>query len=208
MFPFQFKNTALKEQALTLASAHKTAPYERLEFLGDRVLALTISDMLFRAYPKEKEGDLANRFTALVREETLAKIALMWGVDTLLITHEKDLRHNASVLADVCEALLGAYYLEEGYAAVFEIVKTFWTPLMVAEKKPPKDAKTRVQEYVQKKTMQLPIYSVVSQTGPSHHPHFVVKIEAPGLGEALGEGSSKREAEQNAAHTLLEGLTQ
>ena len=207
MFPFAFKNADLQKQALSLASAHRTAPYERLEFLGDRVLALAISDMLYKTYPNEKEGDLANRFTALVREETLAKVALSWGVDTLLITHEQDLRHNASVLSDVCEALLGAYYLEEGYEAILTLVKTFWTPLMKAEKTPPKDAKTRLQEYVQKKTTKLPVYSVVNQTGPSHHPHFIVKVEADGLGEAFGEGSSKREAEQNAAHFLLEKLS-
>lgn len=206
MFPFNFRNKDLEKKALTLAVGRKSALYERLEFLGDRVLALCISDILYRTYPKEKEGDLAHRFTYLVRAETLAEIALFWGINKRLITNEKSLCQNSSVLSDVCEALLGAFYLDSGYEEVYKIIKKFWSPFMKTHKKPPKDPKTNLQELVQKKDSSLPTYQTIRQTGPSHCPVFEIKVTTSCFGEAIGIGSSKREAEQNAAIHLLESL--
>ena len=109
-----FKDKELLKKALSLSHHGKSAPYERLEFLGDRVLGLIVADMLYHTFPTEKEGELARRFTGLVREETLAHIAEQLKLGNLLITNENELRTNQSILADVCEAILGALYIDSG----------------------------------------------------------------------------------------------
>ena len=200
---YTFKQPQLFAKALTLASGNKSAQYERLEFLGDRVLGLIISDMLLKYYKKEKEGDIAKRFTALVREETLASVARQIELPEQLITKEGELRHNDSILADVMEAVLGAIFLDGGFDAAYDFAKPLFMPLLIQDIKPPIDSKTQLQEWVQKKKKTLPVYTLISRDGPDHAPSFVIKVSVEGLGESLGHGCSKRHAEQEAAANFL-----
>ena len=202
-----FQNKVLFKQAVTLSHHGKSAPYERLEFLGDRVLGLIVSDMLYAAFPNEKEGELARRFTFLVREETLAGIAIQLGIGDMMITNEHELRQNQSVLADVCEAILGALYLDKGLECVREFMTPIWTPLLHQNKTAQKDAKSALQEWAQQNGYQLPVYTLIKKTGEEHAPHFSMRAEILGFGCADGEGSSKKTAEQEAAKQLLRQVT-
>ncbi len=201
-----FKNKSLLRQALTLAHHGKTASYERLEFLGDRVLGLVVAEMLYTQHPDEKEGILARRFTELVREETLADVAHTLQLPRLLITNETELRQNQSILADVCEALLGALYLDQGLDTVKAFILSIWLPLMRQNKQAPKDPKSTLQEFAQKKGHTLPIYTILQKTGPDHAPSFQIEVSIPHIGSAIGQGDSKKTAEQQAAQILLEKL--
>ena len=198
-----FQNKELLKQALTLSHHGKSAPYERLEFLGDRVLGLIIADMLYHTFDKEKEGELARRFTGLVREETLAQIALQLNLGDMMITKEHELRTNRSVLSDVCEAVLGALYLDSGLEAVRSFMEPIWTPLLHMDKKAPKDAKSALQEWAQQHGHKLPVYTLIDKTGEEHAPKFIMQVDVEGLGQAIGEGTNKKTAEQTAASNLL-----
>ena len=200
---FHFKDKKLLQQALQLAQHGHSAMYERLEFLGDRVLGLVVSEMLFKAYPDEKEGALAKRFVALTREETLAEIAHLWQLNKQVITNEEDLKENNSILADVCEAVLGAIYLDQGLQAVKELIIPAWTPLMEANLDAPQDAKSACQEWAQKKYKVLPTYSFIEQTGTEHEPVFKMQVRVKKY-IAFGFGRNKKAAEQDAAKNLLE----
>ena len=202
-----FQNKALFKQAVTLSHHGKSAPYERLEFLGDRVLGLIVSDMLYKTFPNEKEGELARRFTFLVREETLADIANQLHIGDMMITNEHELRHNQSVLADVCEAILGALYLDKGLDVVREFMTPIWTPLLHQNKTAQKDAKSALQEWAQQHGYQLPVYTLINKTGEEHAPHFSVQVEIIGFGQAIGEGCSKKTASQEAAKQLLQQVS-
>ena len=198
-----FRNKELLKQALTLSHHGKSAPYERLEFLGDRVLGLIIADMLYHTFDKEKEGELARRFTGLVREETLAQIAVQLNLGDMMITKEHELRTNRSVLSDVCEAVLGALYLDSGLDAVRSFMEPIWTPLLHMDKKAPKDAKSALQEWAQQHGHKLPVYTLIDKTGEEHAPKFIMQVDVEGLGQAIGEGTNKKTAEQTAASNLL-----
>lgn len=202
-----FNDKSLFDMAITLSHHGQAASYERLEFLGDRVLGVIVADMLYRAFPKEKEGALARRFTALVREETLAEVAVKIGLPELLKTKENELRHNDSVLSDVCESILGALYLDQGLEAVRNFMAPLWTPLLTQDKEAPKDAKSTLQEFAQQKGYSLPIYSVLKRIGPDHAPCFLMQVEIMGMGLATAEGTSKKLAEQAAATELLNQVT-
>ncbi len=201
-----FNDQTLLRQALTLAHHGRTASYERLEFLGDRVLGLVVAEMLYLHHPMEKEGALARRFTELVREETLAEVAEKLGLPTLLITRENELRHNPSVLSDVCEAVLGALFLDQGLETVRQFIHPLWLPLMHRNKQAPKDAKSALQELAQKRGLPLPSYIVLKKSGPEHAPLFDIQVTIPDIGTAIGTGESKKIAEQHAAQNLLETL--
>ena len=198
-----FKNQHLWNQALQLAHGGQAASYERLEFLGDRVLGLIVAEMLYDNYPQEKEGALAKRFVALTREETLADIAHLWHLNKLIKTSDNDLRENNSILADVCEAVLGALYLDRGLEAVKSLMLPVWTPLMKADVMAPQDSKSACQEWAQSKFKCLPIYKVVEQMGDEHHPIFKVQVQVK-KHIAFGVGTNKKEAEKKAASNLLE----
>ncbi|MGN1063716.1 MAG: ribonuclease III [Alphaproteobacteria bacterium] len=197
-----FHDKKLYKQAVTLSHNGKPSAYERLEFLGDRVLGVIVADMLYRAFPKEREGALAKRFVFMVREETLAHVATKWGIPDQLITSEHELRHNQSVLADVCEAILGAMYLDQGLEAVRAFMTPFWQPLLQTDLISLKDNKSTLQEWAQKHKYDLPVYTVLSRTGPQHAPHFLVQVEIIGIGAETGEGSSIKAAELQAAQRL------
>lgn len=208
----RFKRKRLLREALTHPSAagDPTQSYERLEFLGDRVLALIVSDLLLGRFPKEAEGALARRLSALVRRETLAQVALDidLGDHLILAKSEKEggASENPALLANACEAVIGAIYLDGGLAAARDFVLPLWTPLLEAEQTPPQDAKTALQEWAQGRGLALPEYREVRREGPPHEPVFTVEVSVTGQPSAQGEGRSKRLAEQAAAAHLLAEL--
>lgn len=217
LFGRTFTNPDLLVEALTHASASgsgrkRKKSNERLEFLGDRVLGLTVAHILIETFPHENEGALTKRLVALVRKETLSKIArdlrlidqLSLGVGQRASLGDGK---NDAVLADLCEALLGALYIDAGYDAVLQFVERHWQPLINVMTAPPSDAKTTLQEWAQAQGKKLPVYETVSKTGPSHAPKFVVVARIEELGQAEGSGSNKRAAEQEAAAKLLKQLS-
>jgi len=209
---YEFSDPALARIALThrsaVVSGHQT--YERLEFLGDRVLALVIADMLFDAFPREDEGALAKRLVALVRRETLADVALRLGVGPLIRLsrgeEEAGGRENPAILADVCESLIGAVYRDGGMDAARAFIERYWSALMEGTVEPPKDAKTSLQEWAQGRGFALPSYRQVSRIGPDHAPQFTIEVSVGDFPPEIGDGPTKRVAEQSAAEKLLERL--
>lgn len=181
--------------------------YELLEFLGDRVLGLLVAEMLLDRFPKENEGAIAKRHSALVRKETLAEIALEIGLAPhIQLSYGEDQaggRKNPAILSDVMEAILAVVYRAEGILAARRFVQTYWTPWLERDLTPPRDAKTTLQEWLQSKGAALPVYSVIGQSGPDHAPRFEIEVRTNDHGTARAEGGSKREAEQTAAAELL-----
>ncbi len=208
----RFERKRLLREALTHPSAatDATQSYERLEFLGDRVLALIVSDLLMARFPQEAEGALARRLSALVRRETLAKVAadIELGDHLILAKSEQEAgaRANPALLANACEAVIGALYLDGGLAAARDFVLPLWTPLLEAEQTPPQDAKTALQEWAQGRGLALPEYLEVRREGPPHEPVFTVEVSVIGQPPTRGEGRSKRLAEQAAAARMLAEL--
>jgi len=211
-----FAKPALLREALTHPSASgrrggKSLNYQRLEFLGDRVLGLIVAELLYREFPREPEGDLARRLAALVREETLAQVAedLELGEFMVIAGSEEGAgeRANPSLLSDVCEAAIGALYLDGGLEAARAFIERCWRPLLAADLEPPQDAKTALQEWAQGRGLPLPSYREVAREGPDHEPRFTVAVSVAGHEAAEGEGRSKRAAEQAAAERLLIRLT-
>ena len=198
-----FKNPKLFDAAIQLASGSKAAAYERLEFLGDRVLGLVVAKLLYETYPNEKEGALAKRFVALTREGTLADVAHLWQLNKLVKTTDANLRENDSVLADVCEAVLGAIYLDQGLETVQKLMLPVRTPLMESDVQAPQDSKSACQEWAQHKFKCLPVYKIVERLGDEREPVFKVCVRVAKL-TAFGVGHSKKEAEKEAARNLLE----
>lgn len=208
---YRFKNSALLHEALThpSASSSRQPSYQRLEFLGDRVLGLVVAGLLLARYPGENEGDLAKRHARLVSREMAALAArkLELGPHIVLSKGEAEAggAENLSALGDVMESLLGAIYLDGGLEAAQKLALNLWEPLLAQDLAPPKDAKTTLQEWSQSKGLGLPVYQVLSSTGPHHEPSFTVLASVGGR-KAEGVGGSKRAAEQAAAKALLEGL--
>ncbi len=190
------------------AKAEATASdNQRLEFLGDRVLGLIVAEMLFSAFPEEDEGALAKRLASLVRQDGLALVASQIGLGRFLILskgeEESGGRDNPATLADACEAIMGALYLDGGIAAARAFVEKHWLPMMNADLAPPQDAKTALQEWAQAAGLNLPRYKVIRSEGPPHDPVFEVEAAVEGHPAANGTGRSKRAAEQAAASQLL-----
>jgi ribonuclease-3 len=213
-----FADASLLATAFTHVSALKSArsradSYQRLEFLGDHVLGLIVSDMLYRAFPKADEGELSKRLADLVRREACADVAKSLGLDEAIklgsVGAGASARLRNSVLGDICEAVIGAVFLDGGYAAAAEFVERNWTERMRKPVRPLRDPKTVLQEWAQGKGLPTPVYREVERTGPHHDPQFRVAVELPGLAAAEGIGGSKRAAEKLAATALLkrEGVT-
>lgn len=209
---YVFADKTLLDCALTHVSAipggpqHRPRTYQRLEFLGDHVLGMVVSDMLFRSFPTANEGELSRRLADLVRKETCAEAArgIDLGAAIKLGGPEAQAggRNRAAILADVCEALIGAVYLDGGYAAACDFVERFWRDRMLS-KRPLRDAKTLLQEWAQARGLPTPTYREIARTGPHHQPEFRVAVELPGLASMEGVGRSKRAAEQAAAAAML-----
>ncbi len=209
---YRFTNPALLEQALTHISAltgsrNRSGSYQRLEFLGDHVLGLVVSDMLFRAFTKADEGEMSRRLADLVRKEACADVARTIELGTAIKLGASEAnaggRGRTAVLADVCEALIGAVFVDGGYPAAAALIERLWSERMRTPTRPLRDSKTVLQEWAQARGLPTPAYREVERTGPQHHPEFRVTVELPDLGPAEGLGRSKRAAEQAAAAALL-----
>lgn len=207
---YRFADRKLLRRALTHASALGDAAqgenYQRLEFLGDRVLGLAVADMLLRAFPLASEGELSRRLAALVREETCAAVALAMELDRAVrVGPGKSARERVTpaILADVCEAVVGAVFLDGGFALAATLVTRYWTERMLAPAPALRDPKTTLQEWAQGRGMPTPAYREVERTGPHHDPQFRVVVELPDQPAAEGVGRSKRVAEQAAAAAML-----
>jgi len=207
----QFANPLLLCQAVThrsVATGRGEHGYERLEFLGDRVLGMAVAAAVFHHFGDEAEGKLSMRHVELVRKETLAAVAIELGIDALIVMSPGEehggTRGSASVLADIIEALLAALYLDGGEAAAFGFVERNWKARMLAHAKPPRDAKTTLQEWALARGLPLPSYEMREQTGPAHAPTITICVVVEGLGRIETQGRSRRVAEQEAARLLLE----
>ncbi|HEY8126093.1 MAG TPA: ribonuclease III [Methylocystis sp.] len=205
----QFADPALLGRALTHVSASpaRRDSYERLEFLGDRVLGLAVAHMLYDAFPNESEGELSRRLAALVRKETCAEVAEVWGVGAAMRLGEGEAltggRGKRALLGDICEAIIGAAFLDGGAAAAEHIVRKAFSDRMAASGQDLRDAKTAVQEWAQARGLATPRYQLVARSGPDHAPFFEVVVEVQGFAAAPGSGASKRIAEQAAATAFL-----
>jgi ribonuclease-3 len=208
---YRFKDRELLDRSLTHISAvgggSRANSYQRLEFLGDHVLGLIVSDMLFRAFPKADEGELSRRLADLVRREACAEVArsIDLGAAVRLGASEASAggRTRIAILADVCEGRVGAVYLDGGYDEVAKLVERLWGERMRAPARPLRDAKTVLQEWAQARGLPTPTYREVERTGPHHDPEFRVAVTLPNKEPAEGVGRSKRNAEQAAAAAML-----
>jgi ribonuclease-3 len=209
----KFADPNLLMTAMTHVSALKPSrkrgeSYQRLEFLGDHVLGLIVSDMLYRSFPNADEGELSKRLADLVRKESCADVAKSLGLadDIKLgaVGAGAGARLRKSVLGDICEAVIGAVFLDGGYAAAKAFVEHNWTERMKKPRQPLRDPKTVLQEWAQGKGLPTPVYREVERTGPHHDPQFRVAVDLPGLAPAEGIGGSKRAAEKVAASVMIE----
>jgi len=213
---YEFRQPRLLREALTHPShaggGHRRPDrYERLEFLGDRVLGLVVAEMLMARYPADDEGALSKRLVALVRREALVDVARRIGLDAEIAMAsappgDERRRARESAVADGCEALIGALYLDGGLAAAAPFVRRHWEPLLETMPAPPSDAKTALQEWAQARRRALPCYEVVGREGPAHSPVFTIEVRVEGEEPVVATGPSKRAAEQAAALALLDRL--
>ncbi len=207
----RFKDVALIERALTHASVRggkmERADNERLEFIGDRVLGLAISEVLHLQYPDANEGELARRYNRLVRGEACARVARAIGLGDHLILSESEAdsggRDKTTILADAVEAVLGAVFLDGGFEKARTVVRKLWKEQSEPVPEVAVDAKSALQEWAQGQGLALPKYTVVARKGPDHAPSFTAEVLISGCAPAQGEGASKRIAEQAAATALL-----
>jgi ribonuclease-3 len=183
---------------------------ERLEFIGDRVLGLTMAEWLAERFPQEQEGDLGRRLAHLVSQPVLAAVAETIGLTSVLSVSPGEAKagvaKRATVLADALEAALGALYLDGGLPVARDFVRRAWLSAMTEQAEPPKDAKTALQEWAQKRGHDLPVYEVTDRSGPPHEPAFTVTVTL-GHAAASGTAGNKRAAEQRAAETLMATLS-
>ena len=205
-----FRDPALLERALThpSVSSGRDATYERLEFLGDRVLGLAVAHMLVQAFPQASEGELSPRLNLLVRRETCAEVAETLDIGRDIRMSEGEAlsggRRKAAILADVIEALIGAVFLDAGFAAAAAVVDRHWRARMLRPAVRLRDAKTELQEWAHARGLASPAYRELARTGPDHDPQFSVAVDVEGLAPSEGRGRSKRLAEQSAAQAFLE----
>ena len=205
---YRFRDDSVLIRALSHSSLKKTGSdpsYERLEFLGDRVLGLIVAELLIEQFPDSPEGKLAPRLAALVSGSTLADVSRTLGLGNFIRMTEGEVaagtNDRASVLADCCEAVIGAVYRDGGLEAATTLVRRFWEPLV--ETVEPNVAKTELQEWAQGRGLPLPRYTVVDRQGPAHAPVFTIELEVSGREPARATGPSKQTAEQAAAAEML-----
>jgi ribonuclease III len=181
--------------------------YDRLEFLGDRVLGLVVADLLWRRFDSEPEGLLTRRHTSLVRRETLARVAERIGLGRHVVLSRAEAAAGAAanpgILADACEAVIAAIFIDGGFEAAAGFVRRFWEPLIAEMEGPPRDPKTALQEWAQARGLGLPHYELVATSGPDHAPRFTVAASVSSGSSATATASSKRTAEAGAAAVLL-----
>ncbi len=208
---YAFQRPELLDQALSHSTAlqggEKIKSYQRLEFLGDRVLGLAIASMLIDAYPGANEGDMSKRLADLVRAETCTEAARAMEADKA-IRLGKAKGHQTlltdTILADVAESIIGAVYLDGGYAPAAAVVERFWRDRVLNPEMPQQDSKTMLQEWAQGSGLPMPSYRELERTGPDHNPRFLVEVMVSSRAPAQGSGRSKRGAEQAAAAAMLD----
>lgn len=207
-----FIDKGLLARALTHPSAvsgieKRSGSYQRLEFLGDRVLGLAVAAMLYKALPEDDEGTLSRRLSDLVRAETCAEIAVALGLgDGVHVgptESQTAVGRRPGVLADLCEAVIGAIHLDAGWAAAEAFVIRNWRERLVANAPVLRDAKSALQEWAQGRGLATPVYKVMARAGPDHAPVFTMAVIIPGLADGIGEGAAKRQAEIAAATSVL-----
>ena len=209
---YRFHDRDLLARALTHVSATggeapRERSYQRLEFLGDRVLGLAVADMLFRTFPEASEGELSRRLAELVRRETCAEVALAWDVGPYLALGGGERlsggRRNLAILSDACESIIGAVFIDSGFETARALVERAFSEPLSAPRRPLRDAKTALQEWAQGRGLPTPTYAIKERSGPDHAPRFVVAAQVEGFAEEIGLGASRRAAEQEAAHRVL-----
>lgn len=209
---YEFRDKMMLHEALTHSSAahgqEGHVNYERLEFLGDRVLGLAIAELLFDAFPELPEGDLALRYNRLVSRESCEEVAKAIDLGAFLKLGSSEAlaggRSKRTILADACEALLGAAYLDGGWEPVKKLIEAYWSPLIEKCAFVPRDPKTALQEWVQGRgNKKLPRYVKVDRSGPDHAPLFIYEVRVEGFEPTRGEGATRRAAEQAAATEML-----
>lgn len=205
----KFKKPELLHKALVHSSvnSHADHNYERLEFLGDRVLGVSIASLLYRIFPHEPEGNLSQRFTGLVCKETVAQVGRSLRLGDFMIVANEDIRENENVLCDVCEAVIGAIYIDAGVEGAINFVNNHWRELIDRHVAPPKDAKTMLQEVAHIKNLGQPAYRLIGRSGSEHEPVFEIAVSLAGAGEVTGQGRNKKAAEFDAAAKMLEQIS-
>ena len=205
-----FSTPLLLERALTHVSAaagEAGRSNQRLEFLGDRVLGLAVAELLYVTYPAAPEGELSQRLSDLVRRETCTAMALDWDLGPHLILGSGEGksggRRNRAILADAAEAVLGAVFLDGGFAEAKALVSRALADPIARTREPVRDPKTALQEWAQGRGRPPPTYVIIERSGPDHAPRFKVAAQIPGLVDAMGSGASRRGAEQDAAQAFL-----
>ena len=202
-----FKDKDLLVRSLTHKSYNKEINNEKLEFLGDRVLGLVIAKKLLEIYPNEKEGILDKKFASLVNKKTCLQIAKKINLEKFILTLDIKKKKNIvedKVVSDCCEALIGSIYLDRGFNSVEKFILELWSENIKDSVVTQIDAKTKLQEFSLKRFKKLPIYKLISNTGPRHKPLFKVGVKLVDTKFFLAEGSSKKDAEQNAAIKCLQ----
>ena len=201
-----FKNKKLLVQSLTHKSFDKSNNNEKIEFLGDRVLGLVMAKKLLEIYPNEKEGILDKKYASLVNKKTCLEIAKKIELEKYVLTFNLGNKKRAiedKVLSDSCEALIGAVYLDQGFSAAEKVILNLWSKQIKNSVVTHIDAKTKLQEFSLKKFKKLPLYKVISNTGPKHKPLFKVGVRLENTKYYISQGKSKKDAEQNAAMLCL-----
>tara|TARA_B000000437_G_scaffold78177_1_gene56756 strand:+ start:216 stop:884 length:669 start_codon:yes stop_codon:yes gene_type:complete len=206
---FKFRNKDLLIQSLTHKSFNINENNEKIEFLGDRVLGLIIAKKLLEIYPKEKEGALDKKFASLVNKKTCLEIAKQIDLANYIRTfnpNNKRIKIEDKIISDSCEALIGAMYLDKGFSSVEKTILALWKNKIEKSVITEIDAKTKLQESTLKKFKKLPIYKLISNTGPRHKPIFKVGVKLPNTKYFIASGNSKKDAEQNAAIECLKNI--
>ena len=204
-----FNNKKLLIRSLIHKSFDKSENNEKLEFLGDRVIGLVISEKLLTLYPNEKEGTIDKKFANLVNKKTCAKVAHQLNLKKFIKTGKsyKNLKSSdEKILSDGCEALIGAIYLDQGFAISEKFILKNWISFIKRSNIIEIDSKTKLQEYSLKKYQKLPLYTTFKQTGPRHNPTFKIQVQIPKSKKYIGYGKSKKIAQQNAALQLIKNL--
>jgi ribonuclease III len=206
---YNFKKIKLLEKALTHKSHNNNNNNEKLEFLGDRVLGLVISQKLLEKYPEEKEGIIDKKFANLVNKKTCAQIAKKINLKKYILlgsSHKKLERSTDKISGDCLEAIVGAIYLDNGLKSSEKFILSFWEEYLLKSTVTQIDSKTKLQEFSLKKFKKLPKYIFFKKTGPQHRPVFKTEVHIPNSKKIIGTGSSKKNAQQNAAFKLLKIL--
>ena len=204
----KFKSINYLKKAITHKSYDSLNNYEKLEFLGDRVLGLVISKKLIELYPDQKEGVLDKRLASLVNKNRCLEVAKNIGLEKFILIGNKSNKSKIEnkILSDCIEALIGAIYYDKGFEASEKFILNMWRSFISSSDVSIVDSKTKLQEYSLKKFKSLPIYKLVSSSGPKHKPKFIISVKLKNTKLFEGSGNSKKKAEQSAAKILLDSL--